>query len=170
MRFSAQLLVACLATAAAPSWAFIADTTWPVRFGMDRISSPARTQLHLYSGASLVNNRHSASDWLYNIQSLPHSEVLREVKSPVIAVAAFSSVVSLVHQLVGNAICIPGTAHGFLVSALGLLLVFRTNSAYQRFNVSPGLCLRHKRDGLLWIAEQALIQPVTSLSIYTGRT
>ena len=29
--------------------------------------------------------------------------------------------------------CIPPTAHSLMVSALGLLLVFRTNSAYQRF-------------------------------------
>lgn len=29
--------------------------------------------------------------------------------------------------------CIPTTAHSLMVSALGLLLVFRTNSAYQRF-------------------------------------
>lgn len=29
--------------------------------------------------------------------------------------------------------CIPSTSHSLMVSALGLLLVFRTNSAYQRF-------------------------------------
>jgi Bestrophin, RFP-TM, chloride channel len=95
-----------------------------------------------------MNNRHSASDWLYNIRSLPQSKVLREIRNPVLAVAAWSFVVSVIHtvgssaswappilQYVARKMCIPGTAHSFLVSALGLLLVFRTNSAYQRFNV-----------------------------------
>jgi Bestrophin, RFP-TM, chloride channel len=95
-----------------------------------------------------MNNRHSASDWLYNIKSLPQSKVLREIRNPVLAVAAWSFVVSAIHtvgnsaswappilQYVARKMCIPGTAHSFLVSALGLLLVFRTNSAYQRFNV-----------------------------------
>jgi hypothetical protein len=137
MRFS---IIVFLAGLAAPSFAFIADSSRPRRLDQVLARSGA-TRLDLYTGASLINNRHAASDWFYNIKSLPHSEVLREVKSPVVAVAAFSTVVSLVHHLVGNIICIPGTAHGFLVSALGLLLVFRTNSAYQRFNVSiPAQC------------------------------
>jgi ion channel-forming bestrophin family protein len=95
-----------------------------------------------------VNNRHSASDWFYNIRSFPQSKVLREIRNPVLAVATWSLIVSLVHRIglasfsgpslryFAEHMCIPGTAHSFLVSALGLLLVFRTNSAYQRFNVS----------------------------------
>jgi Bestrophin, RFP-TM, chloride channel len=100
-----------------------------------------------------MNNRHSASDWFYNIKSLPQSKVLREIRNPVIAVAAWSLFVSIIHtvgtstvlaqiwtiptilQYIAKKMCISGTAHSFLVSALGLLLVFRTNSAYQRFNV-----------------------------------
>jgi Bestrophin, RFP-TM, chloride channel len=95
------------------------------------------------SGYDPLNNRHSASDWLYNVRSLPQSKVLREIRNPVLAVAAWSASVSILHALLKQAgwtrwaahLCIPGTAHSFLVSALGLLLVFRTNSAYQRFNV-----------------------------------
>jgi predicted membrane chloride channel (bestrophin family) len=40
---------------------------------------------------------------------------------------------------VASLLSIPSSAHGFVVSSLGLLLVFRTNSAYQRFLV-----------GILW--------------------
>ena len=95
-----------------------------------------------------VNNRHSASDWFYNIRSFPQSKVLREIRNPVLAVASWSFVVSLLYRIglspfaaptfryFAEHMCIPGTAHSFLVSSLGLLLVFRTNSAYQRFNVS----------------------------------
>lgn len=92
-------------------------------------------------------NRHSASDWLYNVRSFPQSKVLREIRNPVLAAAWWGFAVSVVHKIcaISNSRClnvlaahmsIPGTAHSFLVSALGLLLVFRTNSAYQRFNVS----------------------------------
>jgi hypothetical protein len=125
-----------LASVANKSHAFVATAA---AIGKPSALQQPLTKINTYaaaSSASLVNNRHSASDWLYNIKSLPQSEVLREVKSPVIAVAAFSAIVSVMHKVVGDSICIPGTAHGFLVSALGLLLVFRTNSAYQRFNVS----------------------------------
>jgi predicted membrane chloride channel (bestrophin family) len=92
-----------------------------------------------------MNNRHSASDWLYNVRSLPESKVLREIRNPVLSVFVWSLCVSTLHALcarsslqllrtIAKHMCIPGTAHSFLVSALGLLLVFRTNSAYQRFN------------------------------------
>lgn len=92
------------------------------------------------------NNRHSASDWWYNVKSINKSKVLQEVRGPVLAVGLWGFAVSAVHrvlqksttpllQTIASHMSIPGTAHSFLVSALGLLLVFRTNSAYQRFYV-----------------------------------
>ena len=109
--------------------------------------SPSSSTCSLHSDDPL-NNRHSASDWFYNIKSFPQSKVLREIRNPVLAVAVWSFIVSIIHRFGTTApmaprmmrymtthMCIPGTAHSFLVSALGLLLVFRTNSAYQRFNV-----------------------------------
>jgi hypothetical protein len=98
-------------------------------------------------GHPVLNNRHAASDWLYNMKSMPHSKVLREIRNPVLSVAGWSFVVSVAQRLLSSSsndalgalsrsMCIPGTAHSLLVSSLGLLLVFRTNSAYQRFNVS----------------------------------
>ena len=94
-----------------------------------------------------VNHRHSARDWIHNVASLPHSSILRDIKAPVLAVMGWSTVVSVVHRLlltsanpvwagVGSKLQVGATAHSFLVSSLGLLLVFRTNSAYQRFAVS----------------------------------
>jgi Bestrophin, RFP-TM, chloride channel len=124
---------------------------WSGRFGartqplkaLQERSSGGGTATSANSGYDPLNNRHSASDWLYNVRSLPQSKVLREIRNPVLAVAAWSASVSILHALLKQAgwtrwaahLCIPGTAHSFLVSALGLLLVFRTNSAYQRFNV-----------------------------------
>lgn len=99
------------------------------------------------AGFSSINNRHSASDWLYNVMSLPKSSVLRDIRNPVVTVAAWSTAVSIVQRClamsssgilkqIASNMCIGATPHNFLVSSLGLLLVFRTNSAYQRFYVS----------------------------------
>lgn len=97
----------------------------------------------LFSSGNL-NNRHSASDWLYNVRSLPKSSVLKDILNPVLSIAAWSGVVSIVQKILASSsstilqtlsanMCIGATPHSFLVSSLGLLLVFRTNSAYQRF-------------------------------------
>ena len=97
---------------------------------------------------SYLNNRHSASDWLYNLKTIPNSSVLKEIRNPVLAVLGWSTLASLLHRILacsGKAslmamsqnMCVPHSAHSFLVSSLGLLLVFRTNSAYQRFMVRP---------------------------------
>lgn len=88
-----------------------------------------------------LNNHHSSSDWLYNLRTLPNSSVLREIKKPVMTLGCWSTLVGIVHKfflLNGKAgfaagMCMPHAGHSFLVSTLGLLLVFRTNSAYQRF-------------------------------------
>jgi Bestrophin, RFP-TM, chloride channel len=96
---------------------------------------------------SSINNRHSASDWLYNVMSLPKSSVLRDIRNPVLTIAVWSTLVSLVQRFLATRssrmlqtmaanMCVGPTPHNFLVSSLGLLLVFRTNSAYQRFYVS----------------------------------
>ena len=95
-----------------------------------------------------LNHRHSAKDWLYNVRSLPQSSVLQDIRNPVVTIAAWSTVVSVIHKVMASSsskvlqrmadnMCIGSTPHSFLVSSLGLLLVFRTNSAYQRFSVSP---------------------------------
>ena len=91
----------------------------------------------------MINNRHSASDWLYNLKSLPKSSVLQEIKNPVITLAAWATFISVVQKVLlwsgktkaAMSMCVAPAAHSFLVSSLGLLLVFRTNSAYQRFLV-----------------------------------
>lgn len=97
------------------------------------------------SNDSSINNRHSASDWLYNVMSLPKSSVLRDIRNPVLTIAVWGTLVSIlqrflatrssnrIFQAMAANMCVGPTPHNFLVSSLGLLLVFRTNSAYQRF-------------------------------------
>eukprot|EP00538_Stauroneis_constricta_P000560 CAMPEP_0119551158 /NCGR_PEP_ID=MMETSP1352-20130426/4489_1 /TAXON_ID=265584 /ORGANISM="Stauroneis constricta, Strain CCMP1120" /LENGTH=556 /DNA_ID=CAMNT_0007597167 /DNA_START=63 /DNA_END=1733 /DNA_ORIENTATION=- len=86
-------------------------------------------------------NHHAARDWWYNLKSLPQSSVLREIRHPVSCMAAWGTAVSIMHRVftstgkaaLAQQMTIPHAAHAFLVSMLSLLLVFRTNSAYQRF-------------------------------------
>mmetsp|Transcript_34949 Transcript_34949/g.53598 ORF Transcript_34949/g.53598 Transcript_34949/m.53598 type:complete len:460 (-) Transcript_34949:111-1490(-) len=91
-----------------------------------------------------ADDRYSARDWLHNVFTLPRSTVLHDIRSPVMTVAVWSTMVSVfrncllakdthICQQVAQKMCIGTTPHSFLVSSLGLLLVFRTNSAYQRF-------------------------------------
>jgi hypothetical protein len=96
---------------------------------------------------SSINNRHASSDWLYNLKTLPNSTVLRQIKNPVITLALWATFISVLQKALlwsgktnmAASMCIPHSAHSFMVSSLGLLLVFRTNSAYQRFLVSSVL-------------------------------
>lgn len=92
-----------------------------------------------------INHRHSAKDWLHNVASLPKSTVLHEISSPVLVTTFWSTAVSIVHRILSSSqsamlqkvasdMCVGPVVHSFLMSSLGLLLVFRTNSAYQRFN------------------------------------
>jgi ion channel-forming bestrophin family protein len=79
-------------------------------------------------------------DWFHNTINLPKSEILRSVRSPVLAVTCWASFLSVLHHrllrtnpLAAQHMYIPSAPHSLMMSALGLLLVFRTNSAYQRF-------------------------------------
>ena len=94
--------------------------------------------------ASPYDKRYSASDWRHNMVSLPNSGILREIKGPVGWITAWSTLVSIVYKLcniggygqVAGKMCLGSTPHSLIASSIGLLLVFRTNSAYQQFRVS----------------------------------
>jgi ion channel-forming bestrophin family protein len=87
-------------------------------------------------------SRYSSRDWFHNTVTLPQSDILKSIRSPVIAVTSWGVFLSLLHYklLLQNnkvalvqSIYLPIVPHSLMMNALGLLLVFRTNSAYQRF-------------------------------------
>lgn len=90
------------------------------------------------------DKRYGASDWAHNIVSLPNSSILRDVRSPVGWISGWATLVSVVYTVCNVAgfggfaskMCLGTTPHSLIASSIGLLLVFRTNSAYQRFAVS----------------------------------
>lgn len=77
--------------------------------------------------------RLTSSDWLESIKGFPKSTVLRRIRHPLWTATAVAFVVSVAHLVFR----MPGLptlcAHTLLGSGLSLLLVFRTNTAYQRF-------------------------------------
>mmetsp|Transcript_5509 Transcript_5509/g.11595 ORF Transcript_5509/g.11595 Transcript_5509/m.11595 type:complete len:480 (+) Transcript_5509:93-1532(+) len=87
------------------------------------------------------DKRYSASDWAHNMLSLPYSTILHEIRSPVGWITAWSTLVSLTYKMcqwngmqsLAQKMCLGPTPHSLIASSIGLLLVFRTNSAYQRF-------------------------------------
>jgi len=77
--------------------------------------------------------RLTSSDWLESLSGIPRSTVLRRIRHPLLTATTVALFVSMAHCILG----MPGlptmSAHTLLGSGLSLLLVFRTNTAYQRF-------------------------------------
>jgi len=79
--------------------------------------------------------RYDPHDWTSHLFDVRGS-LVREILGRVTACVIWSAVVVFAHGLVHNRYIdleIPETAHALLGTALGLLLVFRTNSSYDRF-------------------------------------
>jgi len=87
------------------------------------------------------SDRYAARDWLHNTINLPNSAILREIAFPVTFMTMWGTLIGFLRKQLlklgrsemAELMCIPPNPHALMVSALGLLLVFRTNSAYQRF-------------------------------------
>jgi len=86
-----------------------------------------------FSPAYDTTIRYAAADWGQNLRSLPGSLILRRIKSPLLFNVGITSIICLLHSLFGPWPAGMALPHTLLSSALGLLLVFRTNAAYGRF-------------------------------------
>ena len=76
--------------------------------------------------------RYSSRDWIHNIKTLPASELLRRIRPVLIFNIIWTSIIYILFKKF-NFKCPGSKAHSLLGTALGLLLVFRTNTAYNRF-------------------------------------
>ena len=78
--------------------------------------------------------RYAAADWYKNLRTLPRSRVLQRISSPLgfnmLLTFAICTLQALRPAWCPGLVPLPHTLSG---SALGLLLVFRTNAAYDRF-------------------------------------
>lgn len=105
-----------------------------------------RHQLRKSSGASRVPRcgverpeRYDASDWAQSLLSLPKSVILRRVSGRIVPNLVVAAVVSTLYTGVAQwlpsiqTIAVSSLPHTFLATAMSLLLVFRTNAAYDRY-------------------------------------
>jgi len=77
--------------------------------------------------------RYTATDWLDCLRSLPSSRILKRVRSSVLLMAAWTALLAYIYKVKSFTSSYPPSVHSILGSALGLLLVFRTNTSYDRF-------------------------------------
>ena len=78
--------------------------------------------------------RYEARDWLHNLMNMKHSTVLKEIRGVIFAYTIWSILVVVIQKVFQFSVrAKPMVFHSLLGSALGLLLVFRTNSSYGRF-------------------------------------
>lgn len=81
--------------------------------------------------------RYSSSEWARSLFSLPHSRILQRVLPRVLPNMLVATAVSFAFPQLS--VSIPGIGHvsalphTFLATAMSLLLVFRTNAAYDRY-------------------------------------
>uniref|UniRef100_A0A7S2V4G3 Uncharacterized protein n=1 Tax=Fibrocapsa japonica TaxID=94617 RepID=A0A7S2V4G3_9STRA len=76
--------------------------------------------------------RYTSQDWAKNLVSIPKSVVLQNVQSHVLWNTAWAAVITFLYNI-GDLQALTPLPHQLMATALGLLLVFRTNAAYDRF-------------------------------------
>ena len=77
--------------------------------------------------------RYSTEDWIENISSLPTSRILARTKYNILFVTIWTAFWTMLYMTKKLTVSLPVSVHSILGSALGLLLVFRTNASYDRF-------------------------------------
>jgi len=77
--------------------------------------------------------RYAAVDWAKNLRTLPTSTILKRISSPLLFNVLVTVLICASQAFGGPLPPLPPLPHQLLGSALGLLLVFRTNAAYDRF-------------------------------------
>ena len=100
--------------------------------GLRRFRKPRETTA---IGSIKGPTRYSTSNWAENILSLPSSRILKRTKSSILTVTLWACLLTYVSKVKGVLLTrgLPTWIFSILGSALSLLLVFRTNSAYSRF-------------------------------------
>mmetsp|Transcript_31605 Transcript_31605/g.69795 ORF Transcript_31605/g.69795 Transcript_31605/m.69795 type:complete len:527 (-) Transcript_31605:87-1667(-) len=77
--------------------------------------------------------RYTTRDWILNLRTWPTSPLWMRIRAPVMTFTLWSVFLMLVHKHLEMLPALTLSAHSLVGTALGLLLVFRTNSAYGRF-------------------------------------
>ena len=77
--------------------------------------------------------RYSSNDWIECLTTLPTSRILQRTKWAVLSNFIWTTFLVFIFKSKNITFAFPSVVHSILGSALSLLLVFRTNSSYDRF-------------------------------------
>lgn len=89
--------------------------------------------------ATFDGMRYNSNDWIVNLLSIPRSYLMRRIKSHFLFDQLACLLILLARKKMGRTgLSISLLGHNLLGGFLGLLLVFRTNSAYTRFTEARG--------------------------------
>ena len=77
--------------------------------------------------------RYSTSDWIDCIWTLPTSRILKRTRGYILSVTVWTALAVSLFKLKMITCTLPPSVHSVVGSAIGLLLVFRTNTSYDRF-------------------------------------
>jgi len=105
------------------------------------ISNNIRTKLksHRHRSTSTIQMsiqgpvRYASNDWVLCLSSLPTSRILKQVKFFIIFTTFWSTFLVILKQKFSLMLPISTIPHSLASTALGLLLVFRTNASYDRY-------------------------------------
>lgn len=140
---------------------------WPFpilasRFGMRNVSR--RSIAPPESDGTLgVPERYSSEDWSEHIRNFPFSIILKRIKSHLAFNAVFALCIHILNSFTGFVRPPPLALLSACSTALGLLLVFRTTAAYERW-CAGYRCVRETKQHLqqlrrlarLWMSEEDL--------------
>eukprot|EP00930_Biecheleria_cincta_P035197 TRINITY_DN24222_c0_g2_i1.p1 TRINITY_DN24222_c0_g2~~TRINITY_DN24222_c0_g2_i1.p1 ORF type:complete len:704 (-),score=92.97 TRINITY_DN24222_c0_g2_i1:71-2182(-) len=105
-------------------------------FVLDRSARSKSHPLYAHARPLVVDDlkakRHVSVNWIDSLRGISGSQILPRILSPILCNTGWACLVFFIHNFV-----LPQrystTGHSLLIGALGLLLVFRTNTAYSRF-------------------------------------
>jgi predicted membrane chloride channel (bestrophin family) len=86
-----------------------------------------------FTDEDLKNRRYASRDWFYCLKGWPSSRILRRLQSNLLAIGIWTFLLNGFLEITKTKIVFPFFLHGIVGSALGLLLVFKTNTSYDRF-------------------------------------
>lgn len=77
--------------------------------------------------------RYSTADWFECLSTLPSSRILKRTRNSIVFFSLWTIILVALSKMGKIRIQLPTSIHTLVGSALSLLLVFRTNSSYDRF-------------------------------------
>uniref|UniRef100_A0A7S2KDA9 Uncharacterized protein n=1 Tax=Zooxanthella nutricula TaxID=1333877 RepID=A0A7S2KDA9_9DINO len=125
------------------------------------------------SGPLGIANRYSSDDWWQHFIDLPYSAILKRIQWHLVFQSLLAVSVSIYQEITRALEPLPSTPLLLCSAVLGLLLVFRTNAAYERWQQGQqnAYLLRHCLQQLLrtmrpWLTEERFMRLQAQVSAF----